>query len=389
MSGRGGESASGGSRAGHAAATGQQTRAPALSDAERAELLARIRRATGSPRLAWGRAPERIPAGHESEIYVLALRGGSSALAGPLVLRLFRAPRFPRQASFEAAVHEGLAVQGFAVPRVLAADDAPPAFLLMERLPGRGLADGIEAGGGPLARLAAIPALLRLSWGLPGRLAEATRELLALDPAPVLAALRARGLPPEAIGFDRHLAALERDVARHDLAGLRDGAEWLRLSRPAEPERRAVCHGDLAPNLLFAGERRTGVVDWSPAFVTVGDPAFEIANTRVMTTVPLPLAAPLRHIAQRYQRSLVRRFERALGPAAQPSPERLRYYEAWRPLSTLVGASLLWRECAAGRPLPARPNPWYLPEVASAVARRFAEETGVRVRLPPPPSVAG
>jgi len=352
------ESGLSGSRPGRAAATRPQARSRALPEAEAAALLLRIRRATGAPGLAWTRAPERIPAGHESEIYAVALRGGPSALAGPFVLRLFRSPRCLRQASFEAAVHEGLSGQGFPAPRVLAAEDAPPAFLLMERLAGRGLADGIEAGGGPLARLAAIPALLRLSWRLPERVAETTRELLALDAGPVLAALEARGLPPEAIGFDRHLAALERDVEAHGLEGLREGAAWLRRARPAEPERRAVCHGDLAPNLLFAGDRRAGVVDWSPAFVTVGDPAFEIANTRVMTTVPLPLAPPLRRIAQCYQRALVRRFARALGSAALPSPERLRYYEAWRRLSTLVGAGVLWRACAAGEPFPDRPNPW-------------------------------
>jgi len=329
MSERGVESAFGGARPGRAAATRARGRSPALPETEAAELLVRIRRATGAPGLAWTRAPERIPAGHESEIYAVALREGPSTLA-----------------------------------------------------------DGLEAGGGPLDRLAALPALLRLSWRLPERVAETTRELLALDADPVLAAVRARGLPPEAVGFDRHLAALERDIESHDLEGLREGAAWLRRARPAEPERPAVCHGDLAPNLLFAGDRRAGVVDWSPAFVTVGDPAFEIANTRVMTTVPLPLAPPLRGLAQCYQRALVRRFERALGSAALPSPRRLRYYEGWRRLSTLVGAGVLWRACAAGEPFPDRPNPWFLPGVARAVARRFAEETGVSVGLPPPPAPA-
>lgn len=388
MSQRREESALGTSRASRVAGAREGVRAPTLSDAEAAEILARLRRATGSPGLTWARPPERIPAGHESEIYALALCGGSSMLGGPLVLRLFRAPRFPRQASFEAAVHEGLEAQGFAVPRVLAAEDAPPGFLLMERLPGRGLADGIEVGGGgPLARIAALAALLDLSWRLPERLAEATRALLSLDAGLVLEALQARGLAPEVIGFDRHLAALEREIETHGLEGLREGAAWLRRARPAEPARRAVCHGDLLPNLLFAGRRRTGVVDWSPAFVTVGDPAFEIANTRVMTTVPLPLPGPLRPIVQRYQRALVRRFERGLGPVALPTPERLHYYEAWRRLRTLVGASLAWRDWAAGQPLPERPDPWDLPPIACAVARRFAEDTGVRVRLPPPPSV--
>jgi len=86
MSERDGEPARDGARADRNTAAGGKARPAALPDAEAAALLARIRRATGAPALTWARAPERIPAGHESEIHALALHG-SAVLAGPLMPR--------------------------------------------------------------------------------------------------------------------------------------------------------------------------------------------------------------------------------------------------------------------------------------------------------------
>jgi aminoglycoside phosphotransferase (APT) family kinase protein len=290
-----------------------------------------------------------------------------------------------RPASFEAAVHEGLHGQGFPVPRVLAARDGSPSFLLMERLPGRSLADGVEFGPDVRSRLMGMAAMTRLSLGLPERLGEVTGRLLALDPEPVVDALAARGLPAEAIGFGRHLTNLSDRVARTGLNGFEAGVHWLREARPAEPERRAICHGDLAPNLLLEGGRVTGVIDWSPLFATVTDPAFEIANSRIMIQVPLPLPAGLLPLSRSYQRHLTRRYARALGPRWAPPAERLRYYEAWRCLLAVLGAAELWRARAAGAPPPARPDPWHLPLVAIRVAAAFRERTGVAIELPEPP----
>jgi hypothetical protein len=129
----------------------------------------------------------------------------------------------------------------------------------------------------------------------------------------------------------------------------------------------------------------TGVIDWSADFATVTDPAFEIANSRVMLEVPLPLPRPIRSMSAAYQRRLVRRYTEAVGCECEPPPERLRYYEAWRCFGALLGAARIWRACAGGEPFPERPDPWCLPEVALRVAAGFEGRTGVAIELPDPP----
>lgn len=350
------------------------------------ELLAAIREETGSPAVDYAEPPALVPSGHETDVYTLALRAGAPELAGPLIARIFSEPCHPHVATLEAAVHDGLGAQGFPVPRVLAARNRPPAFLLMERLPGRGLADGLELQEGVVARLKGLGSAIALSLRLPERVGETTQRLLALDPEPVLDALEARGLPRTSLDFDSHLDRLAAKVEQNALHGLEEGLRWLRDARPPEPERRAVCHGDLAPNLLLDDERVTAVIDWSSESVTVGDPAFEIANTRVMIQVPLPIPAPLRPVSDAYQRMLVRRYTAALGATELPPEQRVRYYEAFRRFKTLVSTSILWRECAeGGAAFPERPNPWSVPEVAVRVAESFRQETGAALELPDPP----
>jgi hypothetical protein len=119
--------------------------------------------------------------------------------------------------------------------------------------------------------------------------------------------------------------------------------------------------------------------------VTIGDPAFEIGNTRVMLQVPLPVPGPIRPVARAFQRWLVRRYAVALGPAWEFSPERVRYYEAWRCFRALLGAAETWKACAPGETFPMRPDPWCLPEIAAEVAREFRARTGVAIDLPAPP----
>jgi aminoglycoside phosphotransferase (APT) family kinase protein len=351
----------------------------------RLALLRALREETGCASIGYARAPARIPSGHETDVYALELLGGPAGFDGPLIARCF-AERTPvHAASLEAAVHEGLLAQGFPVPRVLVARDTPPAFVLMERLPGRAMAGGIEFEQGPLERLKALTRLARLSVRLPRQLGDVTRRLLGLETEPLLRAMQARKLPRAVIGFDRHLESFADRVARAALHGYEAGLRWLQQVRPPDPERLAICHGDLAPNLLFERGRVSGVIDWSSAFTTLADPAFEIANTRMMLQVPLPVPGPLQGASDAYQRGLVRRYARALGPDWAPGPERLRYYEAWRCFLALLGAAELWRACAEGAPFPERPDPWSLPEIAARVAVAFRSRTGVAIDLPVPP----
>jgi aminoglycoside phosphotransferase (APT) family kinase protein len=348
-------------------------------------LLRALRQETGCADMGYARGPSRIPSGHETDVYALELTGGPTGFGGPLVARCFGEGAPPRAASVEAAVHEGLRAQGFPVPRVLVARDPPPAFVLMERLPGRSMAEGVEFEQGALERLGALAGLARLSIRLPRLLGEVTARLLDLEAQPLLRALEARKLESAALGFDRHLECFSERVARSALHGHDAGLRWLREARPPDPERLAICHGDLAPNLLFERGRVTGVVDWSCAFTTLADPAFELANTRVMLQVPLPVPRFLRGAVEAYQRTLVHRYSRALGPEWAPDPKRLRYFEAWRCFLALLGAAEFWRARAEGAPLPERPDPWSVPEVAARVATAFHARTGVAVDPGVPP----
>ncbi len=350
-------------------------------------LLARLRALSGATGLAFVSGPTLIPSGHETEVYDLELSSAPSRWDGGLVLRLFAADAPSHAARFEAGVHEGLRAQGFPAPRIVAVGEDAPCFLLMERLPGRGLGDGLEVEEGVSSRLRTLAGAVRLAVGLPGRLGPVTRDLLALDPEPVLGALEARGVARERVGFDRQLEDLDRRIAaRDELKGLVPGLDWLHRRRPDEPARLAVCHGDLTPNLIFDGARLSGVVDWSAAFVTVGDPAFELGNSAAMIQVPMPLPAPLRAIASAYQAWLVRAFLRAVGPVAEGLTERILYYETCRLLRALVGAAELWIECAGGAPFPERPDPWKVPAIALQVAERVRAHTGASLVLPEPPA---
>jgi aminoglycoside phosphotransferase len=348
-------------------------------------LLRALREETGCAAMGYARNPSRIPSGHETDVYALELLGGPAGFDGPLIARCFAAGTPPQAASLEAAVHEGLRVQGFPVPRVLVARNTPPAFVLMERLPGRSMAEGVEFEQGALERLGALARLARLSVRLPRLLGEVTARLLGLEVTPLLRALEARELESAALGFDRHLERFSERVGRSALQGHEAGLRWLREARPADPERLAICHGDLAPNLLFERGRVTGVVDWSCAFTTLADPAFELANTRVMLQVPLPVPGPLQGAVEAYQRTLVHRYTRALGTEWAPDPERLRYFEAWRCFLALLGAAEFWRARAEGEPPPERPDPWSMPEIAARVATTFHARTGVSVDPGVPP----
>lgn len=347
-------------------------------------ILGAIREAMGSTRIRFRQEPELVPSGHETAVYALELEDGPLGTEGPLILRLF-ADVHSRAASFEAAVHDGLLGQGFPVPEVIASSDEDPAFLLMRRIPGRAVGDGVEYDGSTRKRLAGVGRLAQISVRLPRWLAQTTSRLLTLDPGPVVTAAEARGVGADAFGFDRLLDALAARVDRLGLEGFREGLQWLLDARPPDPDDMCVCHGDLPPNLLTDDGEVTSVIDWSSEFATIGDPAYELANSRFLLQVPIPLPRFLRQGSEAYQGSLVRRFERSLVMSAPPTAERIAYYEAYRRLLSLVGGAEVWLACAAGADFPDRPDPWTMPRIAERVAAAFRASTGVALELPPPP----
>jgi hypothetical protein len=71
-------------------------------------LLEALRGETNCPNLEYLGTPERILAGHETDVYTLELRGGPPGFEGPLVARCPKASGSTRAASLESAIHEGL-----------------------------------------------------------------------------------------------------------------------------------------------------------------------------------------------------------------------------------------------------------------------------------------
>ena len=197
----------------------------------------------------------------------------------------------PVRALRERATQNALAGLGYPVPRVLiaSADRGPlgAGFLVMERAAGR-------------------PLLATRRPGIGRTLAEAHARLHALNAEALLRALddegRAAGwgFDRDAVGFESHLASLDRRIQAAGLAGLADGMRWLRTRQPAERSARVICHGDFHPqNLLAEDGRVTAVLDWPNALVAA--PEYDVAATRViLTQTPialLPMPAALRPLA--------------------------------------------------------------------------------------------
>jgi aminoglycoside phosphotransferase (APT) family kinase protein len=339
-------------------------------------LVGALRRRLDRPGLELAEGPTHLATGGEAVIDTFRLSGVEPELAGPLVLRRLMPLKDPGQLLWEAAVHEGLAVQGFPVPRVLCVDSDPAtigsAYLVADRIPGEIL----------LQEMLDMPRVIRRPWRIPplvatalfqvpGLLAETQIRLHALDPEPVRSALRARGLDPAAIGYEARLADLRSRIDSAALTGLGPGIEWLEKRRPVEADP-VVCHGDLVfTNLCVEGGRVTGVFDWS--FVTLAPPAFDLAASlaRLTSRVPnLPRALDL--LIQRVQVGVERRYRRAYGPVPE---EALRYYEAYWLLSELSRSGIKLREGI--EPNDAIEQRWLYAETIGEGVRRFARMTGV------------
>jgi aminoglycoside phosphotransferase (APT) family kinase protein len=309
-------------------------------------LLAHLRAALNAPALAYAEAPARISGGFETSIFRFRLAGASAALSGPLILRVLRPFRDPTQIRIEAAVQNALAAQGYLAPRVMLVETDVAvlggAFLVMERLEGRPLAEGVDelvAGGGigrTLRLLAEIPRTLdRIAtvW------ADCQADLHALPVEPVLRAIEAAGLPSSLVTVDGVLVSLDRAIDRLGLTGLRAVHDWLAGHRPPVPAALSVCHCDFHPlNILSDGGRATGVIDWGS--VMVGDAALDVGGTLAnLGTVPVGGSGPLRHLARGLVRLALWRYRRAYARRRALDESAVRYYQVLRCLGHLVGAA--------------------------------------------------
>jgi aminoglycoside phosphotransferase (APT) family kinase protein len=274
----------------------------------------------------------------------------------------------PARALRERAIQNALVAQGYPVPRVLvaSADRGPlgAGFLVMERAAGRPLLDD---------RLRGVSATL----------ADAQARLHALDAEPLLRALddegRAAGgsFDRRVVGYEGHLAALDRRVRAAGLTGLGPGLRWLLDHRPAAGPR-VICHGDFHPqNLLAEGGRVTAVLDWPNALVA--EPECDVAATLVilrLTPVEVfPVPAALRPLVAALRPIMTARYLARYRRARALDEWRLRYYEAGACMRGLVRAGEA-RVAGDANPLDAS-------SLGARLAARFARVSGVPVALPP------
>jgi aminoglycoside phosphotransferase (APT) family kinase protein len=267
--------------------------------------------------------PLEIPHGWETYVYRFRLRATAvlpPAFARPLVLRIYASPEGVPRARREFAMQRHLHQRGHAVPEPLRfeadCDLFGGPFMLMERVPGKTLLDG-----------------LRHNWtrvlAVAGQLAEQQLRLhcLPVDGFPV---------PPGPF-LDRRLGELEALVGTHGLDGLRRGLKWLHAHRPAARAPAVVVHLDFHPvNIMDPEGRAPVVLDWSEA--DVADPHADVA-----TTILLLHAAPVEKavLAERLIAPITRcvLIHRYLNLYRRRSPldlRTLRYYLACAALRRLA-----------------------------------------------------
>ena len=331
--------------------------------------LTHLRADLHAPDLSYATAPTAISGGFDTRIFAFSLSGAPGPWSAPLILRVMDPAHDPQRALRERAIQNALAAQGYPAPRVLAssADRTPlgAGFLVMERAVGRPLLDD------------------RIR-GVSLTLADAQARLHALDPEPVLRALddegRAAGggFDRAVVGYEGHLASLDRRVRRAGLTGLAAGLRWLLDHRPAAGPR-VICHGDFHPqNLLAQGGRVTAVLDWPNALVAEAecDVAATLVILRLTPIAVLPVPAPLRPLVAVLRPIMTARYLARYRRARALDPARLAYYEAGACMRGLVRAG----EARVAGPT----NALDTSSFGERLAARLAVVSGVPVALPPP-----
>src|SRR5262249_36757610 len=271
----------------------------------------------------------RILGGFDNFIYGFSLRGAPGHLSGRLILRLYRTDTDPRQACFESTLQNVLAAGGAPSPRVVlvrgAGGGVAQAAGGRARGPGRLRGDTLRG-----------PAAIRMATTL----ACAQLALHAVDPEPVRRALANVGWSSEALGVERELEGLEREIERAHLDGLRPGARWLAANRPRPSGRTVICHGDFHPlNVLVDRGRLSGVIDWSERRLRSAERAYDVGATLALLShgpydAPAVLAGPI----ALGRRLFITAYRRCYARERPLDRDLVGYHEALRCLGFLVEA---------------------------------------------------
>ena len=337
------------------------------SDGLANQLLAVLRSVTGSPSLAYARAPVPLTGGFWAELLAFSLAPPPEGWPDDLIARLMPEPNTARK---ETLIQAAVAAAGFPTPVVRAAggpdDGLGRSFMVMDRAPGAPLLSGLSLTGA----LGRVPALF---GEIPRLLAATMARLHALDPGPVRGQLEAAAATNVSVGS--MLAIMRERAADFGRPDLVQATQWL-IDHPPRPAPDVICHGDLHPfNLLRDGDRVT-LLDWSTA--VLAPRSYDVAFTSLALSEPA-LAAPgwlrppVRWMGRRMAARFVRSYQASTGVVIDRAD--LAWHQAPVCLRALVEVSG-WvhsgqQDAHAG-------HPWLA--TGPAFAARLTATTGVTVR---------
>jgi aminoglycoside phosphotransferase (APT) family kinase protein len=328
-------------------------------------LLALLARELATPSLRFSEPPKRVLGGFDTTIYSFRLDGAPAAFSRPLIIRIFRGGSGAWRATAESAVQNAVAEAGYPAPRVLLAHPEPSElggpFTIMERMPGRPMLDGLLGPG-----ILALPAVL-------GR---AHARLHSLDATRFQRLLGAAADRLDLPGPNEALYEAALAMPEPPLVGFAAVARWMDAHRPPPPIAEVICHGDFHPlNVLTERGVVTGVVDW--AWVSIGDPAFDVGSTIALVTQgPVDVPTFMKPVARLLRAWVARRYLAGYVAERPVDPDAVRYYEAWRLLGSLLEAADFRRSPRE------RPGPFDEPSVQRGISARLRQITGAAVSLP-------
>jgi aminoglycoside phosphotransferase (APT) family kinase protein len=220
----------------------------------------------------------------------------------------------------------------------------------------------------------------RLLFRLAALLAEYHVRLHRLDPQPLVEKLEARGLGGR-MSIDLFYDHIEATIARTHARWLGPGMQWLRAERPPENEH-VICHGDFHPlNMLVDKGTISGVIDW--AWVSVGPPAYDVgASVAIFSHGPIDLPGFLQGPADFVRRRFIRSYVGEYRKRRPLDVWEVDYYEALRCFGFLVEIGEQWQADAGVVERPTKPSAFTERRVAGGIATRFAELSGVALKLP-------
>jgi Ser/Thr protein kinase RdoA (MazF antagonist) len=307
------------------------------------KLLSFLRTELKNPKITYKSHPTPIEGGYESPTYKFQITGASENLSTPLILKIFINDNTNHKAVFESAVQNALVDLGYLVPRVyFASDDSDTfgaGFIIMEYIPGNQL--NYEP-----------------TNSIPEIMAKAHLKLHSIDTDRVKDAVLSSGIGEERITFQWRLKQLKEKIETSGLEWIYQGLRWVVETRPEEPERLAVVHGDFHPlNILMHKGEVSAVLDWSGFLIA--DPAYDVAITRLIgfTAVPPNWPKITREYFEHYQKE------------SQVNADNVGYYEAFRCLWALV-------EGAEGHSV------WGIPVIMGRLSEHFEALTGVKISPP-------